>query len=183
MSEVVGEIVYASLFVVRNLNDFSYNLHFVDSKGNSHEMKVSVPFNILVLSDNPDRAIVEYLYTYAMKYKDLTVTQWKDIEKVLGIAEFPFSMSYPDNVKVYTGVGTASVSTLARTLPAVNDFTTKCPVEDCTSHQTLYYLVQHVNDDHKWTRESIADWLDDLHDTGIVDLSFKVKDTEERLKP
>lgn len=34
---------------------------------------------------------------------------------------------------------------------------------------TIRQLVMHLNDDHKWTREEIADWLDTLD----VDLAFK----------
>jgi hypothetical protein len=38
-------------------------------------------------------------------------------------------------------------------------------------------MIQHLNDHHKWTREGqIADWLDKLHDDGMVDLSFKTPD-------
>lgn len=32
--------------------------------------------------------------------------------------------------------------------------------------------IMHLNDTCRWTREKIADWLDDLHDTGQVNLEF-----------
>lgn len=35
----------------------------------------------------------------------------------------------------------------------------KCP--DCTYSFKLYRLVVHLNDTHKWTRERIADWLEE----------------------
>jgi len=38
----------------------------------------------------------------------------------------------------------------------------------------VYQAVVHLNDDHKWTREEIADWLEDLHKSEKLDLAFKV---------
>lgn len=35
--------------------------------------------------------------------------------------------------------------------------------------------IIHMNDKHKWSREAIADWLDELHDSGQVDIVFKVE--------
>lgn len=41
---------------------------------------------------------------------------------------------------------------------------TKCP-DDC-SHQTAFFYLRttigHLNDEHGWSREEIADWLDTL---------------------
>lgn len=36
----------------------------------------------------------------------------------------------------------------------------------------LWQLVQHLNDKHRWSREKIADWLDDLHDAGKINIEF-----------
>jgi hypothetical protein len=39
---------------------------------------------------------------------------------------------------------------------------------------TLWGAVQHLNDKHKeWSRERIADWLDELHESGKVNLEFQ----------
>lgn len=35
-----------------------------------------------------------------------------------------------------------------------------CPA--CCRSDTIYTLVQHVNDEHRWTREKIADWLEEI---------------------
>lgn len=41
---------------------------------------------------------------------------------------------------------------------------------------SVWSLIQHLNDFHKeWTRERIADWLDELHDTGQVNIEFPVE--------
>lgn len=39
----------------------------------------------------------------------------------------------------------------------------------------IHAVIMHLNDQHKWSREKIADWLDELHDTGQVDIAFKVE--------
>ena len=41
--------------------------------------------------------------------------------------------------------------------------------------QDLGPMVMHLNDGHKWTRERIADWLDELHDSGVVNIIVEEK--------
>jgi hypothetical protein len=84
-----------------------------------------------------------------------------------------------------------SVSTKSRQLPGM-DHKVKCPLLGhkigdhflfdgtkktifCTDKNpvSLWSQVQHLNDEHKWTREQIADWLDELHDSGEVNLEFE----------
>jgi hypothetical protein len=35
-----------------------------------------------------------------------------------------------------------------------------CPAEGCRKRLYLAALLVHLNDDHRWTREHIADWLE-----------------------
>ena len=37
----------------------------------------------------------------------------------------------------------------------------KCPAESCPKRLTLAAILVHLNDDHRWTREQIATWLED----------------------
>lgn len=38
-----------------------------------------------------------------------------------------------------------------------------CPVcNDTLYNQTLFFLISHLNDEHHWKREAIADWLDEM---------------------
>ena len=54
------------------------------------------------------------------------------------------------------------------------------PVEDeeaeegCGWTDSVWSMIQHLNDDHKWSRERIADWLDTLD----VDLTFRIPEDE-----
>lgn len=37
-----------------------------------------------------------------------------------------------------------------------------CPVSNCVELETTGKLIEHLNDDHWWTREAIADWLEKI---------------------
>lgn len=74
----------------------------------------------------------------------------------------------------------------AKKLPGVMRVTVKYPClnTDICERQgrqaTIYGIIIHLNDEHKWTREQIADWLDSVHDPESgVDLAFKVPEKEE----
>lgn len=42
--------------------------------------------------------------------------------------------------------------------------------------EALRDAIMHLNDLHQWTRESIADWLDELADAGKIDIDFPTPD-------
>ena len=44
----------------------------------------------------------------------------------------------------------------------------------------LRNAIMHLNDEHKWTRERIADWLDELHDQGKINIEFPVPEELEK---
>lgn len=44
----------------------------------------------------------------------------------------------------------------------------------------VWGIVQHLNDHHGWTREAIADWIDDLHDKGIINAEFEVESISDK---
>ena len=37
----------------------------------------------------------------------------------------------------------------------------RCPAEGCRKRLTLAAILVHLNDEHRWTREQIATWLED----------------------
>jgi hypothetical protein len=43
----------------------------------------------------------------------------------------------------------------------------KCPKQGCGHNEPLNYIIIHLNDRHKWTREQIADWLDTLDEQPV----------------
>lgn len=44
--------------------------------------------------------------------------------------------------------------------PELNTIRNECPA--CRLNDSLYFLIVHLNDDHRWTREAIADFVDGL---------------------
>lgn len=66
------------------------------------------------------------------------------------------------------------LETAARGLPAVGVELADAPCQCPIGAISLMDAIMHLNDHHEWSRERIADWLDELHDSGLVDLEFKV---------
>lgn len=65
-----------------------------------------------------------------------------------------------------------AISAKSRQLPGVDQLV-EPPCECTLLKATLWSLIQHLNDFHKeWTREKIADWIDELHDAGIINAEF-----------
>lgn len=77
----------------------------------------------------------------------------------------------------------AALAGAAKHLPGAS-LATKYPC-DCFSDEyteELMYVVIHLNDTHRWTREQIADWLDSVDDPfgDGPDLAFKMPESEEK---
>jgi len=65
------------------------------------------------------------------------------------------------------------VEKLAEIFPALLQTLRECPDQTCDSpndQHSVWYLVAHLNDDHRWSREEIASWLEGLD----TDLTFPV---------
>ena len=67
-----------------------------------------------------------------------------------------------------------SLSEMSKELPGINEVV-KYP---CECHKSNYNPVRriiiHLNDQVMWTREQIADWLDELADSGEINIDFEV---------
>jgi hypothetical protein len=85
-----------------------------------------------------------------------------------------------DSFHSFTPQPESEFSKHSKQLPGVQALV-ECPVKDCRQERqlrksSLWGLIQHVNDYHKWDRNQMADWLDKLYDDGVVDIAFKEKD-------
>ena len=89
----------------------------------------------------------------------------------------------PSEVFLDEIVHTPSVAKMSFDLPGMKAQIS--PPCGCFSNQVSYFIflrdsIMHLNDFHKeWTREKIADWLDELHDSGKVNLEFSPWDEGE----
>lgn len=61
--------------------------------------------------------------------------------------------------------GPKTVAELSMLMPGVDSWV-KHPFRD--EYAILYYVIQSLNDSHKWSREQIADWLESLD----IDMRF-----------
>lgn len=68
------------------------------------------------------------------------------------------------------------VSDASKNLPGVDSLVlphSKCKHYPSDSRQLLWGYIQHLNDHHNMSREQIADWLDELHDSGQINIEFQ----------
>lgn len=83
------------------------------------------------------------------------------------------------NTQAITGSPKETTSQLSKQLPGV-DAVVECPA--CTVKDSppwekkLWYIIQHLNDQHRWSREAIADFLDELPEE--IDITFKTKELQ-----
>lgn len=93
-----------------------------------------------------------------------------DLFELSQTAKIPYSV-YNDSVDMETlsknitseqGTETEEQDRLLELLPALKD-AAKCPACDEEEHEgDLWEVIIYLNDEHQWTRESIADWLETL---------------------
>ena len=48
-----------------------------------------------------------------------------------------------------------------------------CRCENYRLKKSIHSIIIHLNDSDKWSREEIADWIDKLHDDGIINAEFQ----------
>lgn len=46
--------------------------------------------------------------------------------------------------------------------PACGIVALSTPIDDAEGQGAIAFLVEHLNDDHRWTREAIADWVETI---------------------
>lgn len=83
----------------------------------------------------------------------------------------------PSGSAVAPVTGAMILDPILRAIPALRTTQACCPADNCplgaTVKQRLDKVIIHLNDNHAWPREDIADWLDTLD----VDLSFQQPET------
>lgn len=75
------------------------------------------------------------------------------------------------------------LSRLASTMPGAKtivDYPCDCPGKSIFSNEkpfpdesALMNVIMHLNDFHEWSRQKIADWIDELHDKGTINAEFE----------
>ena len=104
-------------------------------------------------------------YTFELTFS----TTWIDN----GYSEFAKSLTFVAE-QFSVGYQPSVVSQLFEICPGLTTTRSPCPEGDLGA-VNLSSLIPHLNDNHRWTRERIADWLETLD----VDLTVKPKIKEE----
>jgi len=77
------------------------------------------------------------------------------------------------------------LTVLSRSLPCMDELVTNPAIAAKyaeTNKMSLRDTIMILNDTYEWSREKIADWLDNLHESGRLDLSFAGKSQVEVVK-
>lgn len=132
--------------------------------------EVSVGLNDdLLETTNEEEAFESALHTWA---KEIANRHDLPSESVLKVLNAWWSES-KKGVPVPSGAADShSLNYIAKSLPGAG-VSVDCPIEDCDIANTLMNVVMHLNDEHKVSRDYIADWIDELHDAGIINAEFQ----------
>ena len=82
--------------------------------------------------------------------------------------------------------GSAAASALLKVFPDLMKFETACP--SCKRENSVWELIQHLNDYCGWTRERIADWVEQIAQENGFDIEFPTPENipaepgEEKIK-
>lgn len=82
--------------------------------------------------------------------------------------------------------GNKAADTLTELVPAIKTAMVRCPGKDvignrCQEAFAIIFMIPHINDTHKWTREAIADWLETL--PSDIDLTIRPKEKNNAAVP
>lgn len=139
---------------------------------------------------NRVRASVASFLESAMDQKIFPNNKWKDLgyvsdHKLNGVHTSslqPQLTAYQlvnMNIQWSTG-GTNQLQDLASQLPGVQiQVGYPCACGMAPKRNSLINIIMHLNDVEKWDRERIADWLDELHDSGEVNIEFETPDADD----
>lgn len=112
----------------------------------------------------PEPKVFSVLAKGAFKWSDV---EWSDCGPIT------YTFTAPAGWTFWPPSESSPVNELENLVPALNHHKQVCPQRRRCSQRgqtvTLRNLIIHLNDDHKWSRERIADWLETLD----VDLTLK----------
>lgn len=186
-----GKIRYDGM---KDLYEFFLSRVFVDPEtGDKHQIHATTHVSVQVLQSvhDIDKYVRDVFDDLAYKiFKDWNEYCWtKGMKYPISSFNVGPSLSAPFKTE-HTPL--KDIRTL---IPGfkVNELGTEHVPCDCAninfgSIQSLERVIYHLNDDHgtqkggEWSREKIADWLDELHNSGILDLSVEVPDVTYKEK-
>lgn len=148
-----------------DIHRFDFSLHFGDKKSSFtlHQSAESLYYGLPVVQNTLKSHLgipvnPEHLMTLMKMAMDSGVA----CANLMAIATYP-QQYFPQEVPV---------SEASKSLPGVQSVV-NCPAHEACGKRTVWEIIQHLNDHVGWSREQIADWLDDLADKGLIDIEFE----------
>lgn len=109
-------------------------------------------------------------------------------QSIKPLMEKAFRKEIQKYYKVNTGAEKHELNNASRQLPGIKQ-QVEYPCECRCRHRQLHsdgtvrmnrtelgIVIMHLNDTHRWPREKIADWMDELADSGEIDIDFPAPD-------
>lgn len=184
MFEVIGAKCFTSQAKLTQTICLAYK---IDGKFDT----VSVNVNEEWLASADSVNYIAFFLTKAIHEKKTAIPNHDAFQKL--IAKF-VADSISNKVKVTAKIENQSIASLSRNLPGAHSWVAypcECvtngytwiagynadgtPVKETIFPETspLYDVIIHLNDICKWSREKIADWIDELHDSGKINAEFQ----------
>lgn len=142
--------------VIVNMGPAKFYDYLLDRVRDAFSYKIDEPLALECLMNKFHDTLVPPKHT--VKFSDLHTAKFSD---------FNWSLTNVDD-------NSLEVSRKAAKLPGM-DVNLSYPC-GCVSKSIapLFYIIQHLNDSHTaWTRECIADWIDELHEAGAINAEFQ----------
>lgn len=167
-----------------SIKDSYYLDMYCETNGTSNILSTTVPSETLQNSFNFTKTLLKGLESFSKLVEALSELNESEAYKFVK-GSFPWNLYQASNWSdgLY-GPGTVviskqdksfNVSQASNQLPGVKE-KVRFP---CNCHllkdrlMTVKSVIIHLNDDCGWSRERIADWLDELHDSGIINIEFQ----------
>lgn len=131
-----------------------------------------VSYNVATVADT----VSAYPVPFVGKYATVTCMDSDHNRAQLSYKGYHFPSKHATSEK---WAPQAQATKILSSIPGLNshDYTRPSDCEFCVG-RTLWNMVQHLNDVHRWTREQIATWLEEQAEQHGIDLSFPVPEEE-----
>lgn len=152
-----------------------------------------IDFTDELLADSPEKLHKLILKSFGMIWMDKHPQVYKQLMAYLHSSltkEYHSVDGTPVEDSGFGFINGKSVDMLSYKLPAIDTIVPYPCKKDCAcgyveKSGSLREIIMHLNDLDKWSREAIADWIDELHDKGLINAEFQVPDNrtdEQKIK-
>ena len=136
--------------------------------------RVSVSVSEESLFNVPPEGVKEFIENtllYQLDSLELPISVRGEVARRIKV----FFENMPNPVSAASQDTRSTLARQANTLPGIKSGVV-LPCNCFSRNITLKEAIIHLNDREKWTREQIADWLDELADKGEIDIDFPTPD-------